>query len=155
MGASTDQIEREIGATRDAIESRIVELRQRGEKQVNRARQALLVAAALGAAIGVIAVGALIVYRYSRPLSKRERLARLVPPAVLKDLASARETLEVSVGRRLPPMRLYVNDRQVGKKQESSRVERLIVSGIRAAATAAVGEVFSRAVTTIRSKQAQ
>ena len=161
MGASTDQIEREIGATRDAIESRIVELRQRGEKQVNRARQALLVAAAplvaaaLGAAIGVIAVGALIVYRYSRPLSKRERLARLVPPAVLKDLASARQTLEVSLGRRLPPMRLYVNDRQVGKKQEPSRVERLIVSGIRAAATAAVGEVFSRAVTTIRSKQAQ
>jgi len=155
VGAATDQIEREIGATREAIESRIIELRQRGQKQVNRARQALLIAAIASAAIGVAAVGALIIYRYSRPLSKRERVTRLLPPGLVKDVAHARQTLAETVGRKVPPMRLYVNDNQVGKKQEPSRTEKMVVRGVQAAATAAAGEFFSRALRAARSSRDQ
>jgi hypothetical protein len=140
MGASSDQLNREIAETRSSIESRIVELRQRGRRQVRRYTRTAVIALGVGAAVGVAAVGAYVVYRYTRPPSRRERLQRLVPGAVagrLQDLGRLRESLELGLRRQIPSMRLYVGERQVGEEPSRSRVQRMAVEAAQAMGTAA------------------
>jgi hypothetical protein len=140
MGGSSDQLNRQIAETRSAMESRIVELRQRGRHQVRRYTRAALIAVAVGAAVGVTAVGVYAVYRYTRPASTRERIRRLVPTVVLdgwRDLSRLRETWELGLRRQIPSVRLYVGERQIGEKPPQPRAERIAIQAAQALGTAA------------------
>lgn len=140
MGASSDQLNREIAETRSSIEARIVELRQQGRRQVRRYARTALIAIGVGAAVGVAAVGIYAMYRYTRPPSRRERLQRFVPTAValrLRDVARLRESLELGLRRQIPSMRVYVGDRQIGEDPPRSRFRGLAVDAAQALGTAA------------------
>jgi hypothetical protein len=122
------------------MESRIVELRQRGRRQVRRYTRAALIAVAVGAAVGVTAVGVYAVYRYTRPATKGERIRRLVPAALLdrlSDLSRLRESWELGLRRQIPSMRLYIGERQVGEQPPQARTERIAIQAAQALGTAA------------------
>jgi hypothetical protein len=150
MGASSDQLERQIAEVRGSMESKIIELRERSRTQVRRISRTLVVAVGVGAAVGVAAVGVLVVYRLTRPPTARERLQRVIPPGLMKDLKRIRQTLELGVRRNLPPVRLYVGDRQLGEEKPASQWERIAVNAARAAATAAASAVVARLVDRVR-----
>lgn len=136
MGPSSDQIEREIGQVRGSMESKIVELRERGERRVRRARRAAVIVAGAGAALGVAAVSAFVIYRLTRPASARERARRLVPRRV--------SGLGSRLRRGVPSMRLYVGDRQVGEEPPTSKWEVIAVRAAQAAGTAAASAIAAR-----------
>jgi hypothetical protein len=151
MGASSDQLERQIAEVRGSMESKIVELRERSRKQVRRVSRTLVIAAGVGAAVGVAAVSALVIYKLTRPPTRRERLQRVVPPGLMKDLKRVRQTLELGLRRNVPPMRLYVGDRQLGEEKPASQWEKIAINAARAAATAAASAVVARLVDQLRS----
>jgi hypothetical protein len=122
------------------MESQIVELRERGARQVRRATRTALIVAGAGAALGVAALGAFVIYRLTRPVSTDERVRRLVPARVPRGLRQARRRLR----DRVPPVRLYVGDRQVGEERPETRWERIAVRAAQAAGTAAAGAIVSR-----------
>ncbi|MDQ6790400.1 MAG: hypothetical protein M3075_07090 [Candidatus Dormibacteraeota bacterium] len=136
------------------MESKIIELRERSRTQVRRLSRTLVIAVGVGAAVGVAVVGALIVYRVTRPPTARERVERVIPRGVMKDLRRARQTLELGLRRQVPPMRLYVGDKQLGEEKPSSQWERIAVNVARAAATAAASAVVARLVDQIKPGKA-
>jgi hypothetical protein len=150
MGASSDQLEHQIAEVRGSMESKIIELRERSRTQVRRLSRTLVIAVGVGAAVGVTVVGALLVYRLTRPPTKRERLQRIVPPGLWKDLQRVRQTLELGIRRQVPSMRLYVGDKQVGEEKPSSQWERIAINAARAAATAGASAVVARAMDRLR-----
>ena len=154
MGASSDQLEQQIVEIRGSMESKIIELRERSRTQVRRLSRTLVIAVGVGAAVGVTVVGALIVYRVTRPPTARERVERVIPRGVMKDLRRARQTLELGLRRQVPPMRLYVGDKQLGEEKPSSQWERIAVNVARAAATAAASAVVARLVDQIKPGKA-
>ena len=91
MGPSSDQIEREIAERRGSMESKIVALRERSRRQVRRASRTALVVAGAGAAVGLAVVGAIVIYRLTRPATPGERVRRLLPAG----LAGLTEALAV------------------------------------------------------------
>ncbi|HEY4883098.1 MAG TPA: hypothetical protein VII08_05625 [Myxococcales bacterium] len=136
------------------MESKIIELRERSRTQVRRLSRTLVIAVGVGAAVGVAVVGALIVYRVTRPPTARERVERVIPRGVMKDLRRARQTLELGLRRQVPPMRLYVGDKQLGEEKPSSQWERIAVNVARTAATAAASAVVARLVDQIKPGKA-
>jgi hypothetical protein len=132
------------------MESRIIELRERSRTQVRRLSRTLVLALGIGAAVGVAVVGGLLVYRVTRPPTTRERIGRVVPKGVLKDLRRVRETLELGLRRQVPPMRLYIGDKQVGEEKPTSQWERIAVTAARAAGTAAASAIVARLVDRIK-----
>jgi hypothetical protein len=132
------------------MESKIIELRERSRTQVRRLSRTLVIAVGVGAAVGVTVVGALLVYRLTRPPTKRERLQRIVPPGLWKDMQRVRQTLELGIRRQVPPVRLYVGDKQGGEEKPASQWERIAVNAARAAATAAASAVVARAMDRMR-----
>jgi hypothetical protein len=154
MGASSDQLERQIVEIRGSMESKIIELRERSRTQVRRLSRTLVIAVGVGAAVGVAVVGALIVYRVTRPPTARERVERVIPRGVMKDLRRARQTLELGLRRQVPPMRLYVGDKQLGEEKPSSQWERIAVNVARTAATAAASAVVARLMDQIKPGKA-
>lgn len=149
MGPSSDQIERQITEKRGSMESKIVELRERSERRLRRARRTALIVAGAGAAIGVAAVGAFLIYRLTRPTTTRERVRRLLPAPLTRMPRSLRHA-RLAAGKRLreglPPVRLYVGDRQVGEERPTTRWEQIAVRAARAAGTAAASAIASRLV---------
>jgi hypothetical protein len=154
MGASSDQLEQQIVEIRGSMESKIIELRERSRTQVRRLSRTLVIAVGVGAAVGVAVVGALIVYRVTRPPTARERVERVIPRGVMKDLRRARQTLELGLRRQVPPMRLYVGDKQLGEEKPSSQWERIAVNVARTAATAAASAVVARLMDQIKPGKA-
>ena len=154
MGASSDQLEQQIVEIRGSMESKIIELRERSRTQVRRLSRTLVIAVGVGAAVGVAVVGALIVYRVTRPPTARERVERVIPRGVMKDLRRARQTLELGLRRKVPPMRLYVGDKQLGEEKPSSQWERIAVNVARPAATAAASAIVARLVDQIKPGKA-
>ena len=144
MGTSSDEIARQIAETRDEIEGRIVVLRERGEVAVERGKRAALIAAGVGAGIAVVAVGAFLVYRMTRPPSTRERVERVIPSSWWERLTHLRRTVEEGFRRRVPPVRMYVGDRQVGEEPPSSSFQKLALRFAQAAGTAAGAALISR-----------
>jgi hypothetical protein len=138
MGPSSDQIEREIGQVRGSMESKIVELRERSERQVRRATGTAAIVAGAGAVLGVAFVGAFVVYRLTRPASARERVRRLAPSGLRRPRLRLRD--------RVPAMRLSVGDRQVGEEAPVTRWEKIAVRAAQAAGTAAAGAIATRLV---------
>jgi hypothetical protein len=132
------------------MESKIIELRERSRTQVRRLSRTLVIAVGVGAAVGVAVVGALIVYRVTRQPTTRERVERVIPRGVMKDLRRARQTLELGLRRQVPSMRLYVGDKQIGEEKAASQWERIAVNVGRAAATAAASAIVARLVDQIK-----
>jgi len=120
------------------MESKIVELRERSERQLRRAKRTALIVAGAGAALGVAAIGAFVIYRLTRPTTARERARRLLPRGLVAMPGRMRD--------RVPPMRLYVGDRQVGEEPRTTPWERIAVRAAQAAGTAAAGAIASRVV---------
>jgi hypothetical protein len=120
MAGSSDQLSQELGELRNSMESSIVVLRDRGQRQLKRATRVALIALGVGAAVGAAAVGAYVVYRATRPPTRRERMERLVPLGWWYRLRDR-------VRGQVPPMRLYIGDRQVGEERQEPRVERIAV----------------------------
>jgi len=151
MGASSDQLERQIAEVRGSMESKIVELRERSRTQVRRLSRTAVIAAGVGAAVGVTLVGAFLVYRLTRPPTRKERVQRVVPPGLWKDLQRIRQTLELGIRRQVPPMRLYIGDKQVGEEKPSSQWEKIAINAARAAGTAAASAAVARVFDRLRS----
>ena len=151
MGASSDQLERQIAEVRGSMESKIVELRERSRTQVRRLSRTAVIAAGVGAAVGVTLVGAFLVYRLTRPPTRKERVQRVVPPGLWKDLQRIRQTLELGIRRQVPPMRLYIGDKQVGEDKPSSQWEKIALNAARAAGTAAASAAVARAFDRLRT----
>jgi hypothetical protein len=145
MGPSSDQIEQQIVQVRGSLESKIVELRDRGERRVRRVKRTAVIVGGAGAAIGVALVGAFVIYRLTRPVTARERARRLLPRSIARLPRNVREARH-RFGDRLPPMRLYVGDRQVGEERPVTRWETIAVRAAQAAGTAAAGALASRLV---------
>jgi hypothetical protein len=143
MGPSSDQIEQQIVQVRGSLESKIVELRDRGERRVRRVRRTAVIVGGAGAAIGVALVGAFVIYRLTRPVSPRERARRLLPRGVARLPWNLREARH-RFGDRLPPVRLYVGDRQVGEERPVTRWEMIAVRAAQAAGTALAGALATR-----------
>ena len=144
MGSSTDEIAREIRETRQDMERRIITLRERGEVAVARSKRALLIAAAAGAAVGTVIVGAYVVYRMTRPPSARERLERVIPRRWWSRLDNLRDSIELGIRKQVPPMRLYVNDRRVGEEPPANTTQKVLMRVAQATGTAIGGAIVQR-----------
>ena len=144
MGDSADQISRQIEATREDIEDRIITLRQRSEVAIRRSRRALLVAAAVGGAVAVGVIGALVVYRMTRPVTRRERLLRVIPSSWWDRARTLSEGWRTGFRRQVPPVRLYVGDKQVGEEPPSSGTQKIVLRIAQAAGTAIGGALVQR-----------
>ena len=144
MGTSPDEISRQIAETRDGIEDKIVTLRQRSEVAVARGKRALLIAAGVGAATAVIVVGAIVVYRLTRPVTVRERVGRVIPWGWLERLQHLRKSLELGIRKQVPPLRVYVGDKQVGEEPPSNTAQKIVLRLAQAAGTAIGGAIVER-----------
>ena len=154
MGNSSDEIARQIAETRDDIEEKIVTLRERGEVAVARSKRALLIAAGVGAGIAVVAVGAFVAYRMTRPASTRERIERVIPSGWWERAMGLRRSVELGIRRQVPPMRLYVGDRQVGEEPPSSHLQKIALRFAQAAGTAIGGAIVHRVLSRFEDRAA-
>jgi hypothetical protein len=144
LGTSPDEISRQIAATREDIEDKIVTLRQRSEVAVARGKRALLIAAGVGAATAVVVVGAIVVYRMTRPVTVRERIGRVIPFGWFDRLQHLRKSWELGIRKQVPPMRLYVGDKQVGEEPPANSTQKILLRVAQAAGTAIGGAVVQR-----------
>ena len=153
MGTSSAEYERQIAEVRGSMESKIVELRERSRETIRRGRRAVLIAAGVGAGVGVAAATVFFVYRWNRRPTINERMERTLPGGWWNYLRNAREKFELGWRRTLPPVRLYVGDRQVGEEPPASTAwEKIVVRAAQAAGTAAAAAVVSRVVTQFRNR---
>jgi len=128
------------------MESKIVELRERTRDTMRRGRRMAIMAAGVGAALGAAAVTAIVIYRMSRPVTRSERVRLALPEGWWNWIRRAREKGELALRRGIPPVRLYVGDRQVGEQPASSSMEKIVIRAAQAAGTAAAAAIVSRAV---------
>jgi hypothetical protein len=144
LGTSSDEIARQIAETREDIEEKIVVLRERSARAVQRSKRALLIAAGVGAAAAVAIVGGIVVYRMTRPATVRERVLRVIPGGWFERLQHLREKLELGVRKQLPSLRLYVGDKQVGEEPPSNTAQKVGLRLAQAAGTAIGGAIVQR-----------
>jgi hypothetical protein len=152
MGPSSAEYEQQIAEVRGSMESKIIELRERSRATLRRGRRALLIAAGVGAGLGAAAVTAYAIYRWNRRPTVTERLERTLPGGWWNYLRNAREKFELGWRRTVPPMRLYVGDRQVGEEPPTTAWEKVAVKAAQAAATAAASAVVARAVSQLQGR---
>ncbi|MDQ6691164.1 MAG: hypothetical protein M3Z13_00195 [Candidatus Dormibacteraeota bacterium] len=126
------------------MENKIITLRDRSEMVVQRGKRTVYAAAAVGAALAVAVVAAVIIYRVSRPPTRRERLARILPRQVWMTLQQIRDSWELGVRKQVPPMRLFIGDKQVGEEPPSSGVQKIALRLAQAAGTAIGAAVVQR-----------
>lgn len=155
MAPRSDGIEREIAQTRADMEARIVELRRRARSRLRRARRALLISVAVGAMVGVAAVGVLVVQRLLRPPTARERLARVLPLDLVQDLARWRQRTQRRFRRGLPPIHVHIGEGEAEEARHRGRWEWIAVKAARAAGTAAAGALAGRLLEALRPGRAR
>jgi hypothetical protein len=144
LGNSSDEIARQIAETREDIEDKIITLRERGEVAVRRSKRALLIAAGVGAAAAVAVVGAIIVYRMTRPVSTRERIQRVIPAIWWERAKHLSDSWDLGIRKQVPPLRVYVGDKQIGEEPPSNPVQKIGLTLARAAGTAIGGAIVER-----------
>jgi hypothetical protein len=144
LGTSSDEIARQIAETREDIEGKIVTLRERGEVAVERGKRAVLIAAGIGAGILVVAVGAFVVYRMTRPPTARERIDRIIPTSWWERAVHLRRSVTTRIRDQVPPMHFYVGDHEVGEEPPSSAARKLALRFAQAAGTAIGGAIVQR-----------
>lgn len=134
------------------MESRIVQLRERTHRQAERAKRAILIAAGVGVTVAAIVGGFYLVRRLTRPPTTRERLQRVLPHSLISGAGALRSRLGGGFGRRVPPMGLYVGERQVGQKPKHPAWEGVALRAAKAAGTAAAGTLAARLLAGIRPR---
>lgn len=144
MGTSPDEIARQIAETREDIEDKIVILRERSERVVRRSKRALLIAAGVGAAAAAAIVGGIVIYRLTRPATTRERVQRVIPLHWFERLQHLRKSWELGVRKQVPPLRLYVGDKQVGEEPPANTAQKIGLRLAQAAGTAVGGAIVQR-----------
>jgi hypothetical protein len=154
LGTSSDEIARQIAETRNDIEDKIVTLRERGEVAVQRSKRALLIAAGIGAAAAVAVVGAVVVYRMTRPVTARERVERVIPSVWWERLKNLRDSWELGVRKQVPPLRVFVGDKQVGEEPPSNTTHKILLRLAQAAGTAIGGAIVQRVMSRFDRKDA-
>jgi hypothetical protein len=154
LGASPDEISRQIAKTREEIEDNIVTLRQRSEVAVERGKRALLSAAGIGAAAAVAVVGAIVVYRMTRPVTARERIERVIPATWWERARNLRESWALGIRKQVPPLRLYVGDRQVGEELPTNTTQKIVLRIAQAAGMAIGGAMVHRLMSRFDRKDA-
>jgi len=154
LGNSPDEISRQIAETREDIEDKILTLRQRSEVAVARGKRALLIAAGAGAAVAVAVVGAIVIYRLTRPVTVRERLGRVVPWGWFDRVGRLRESWELGIRKQVPPMRVYVGDKQVGEEPPSNTTQKILLRVAQAAGTAIGGAIVQRVMSRFDKRDA-
>ena len=152
MGASPDEISRQIAETREEIADNIVTLRQRSEVAVERGKRALVIAAGIGAAAAVAVVGAIVVYRMTRPVTARERVERVIPATWWERARHLRESWELGIRKQVPPLRLYVGDRQVGEELPTNTTQKIVLRIAQAAGMAIGGAMVHRLMSRFERK---
>ncbi len=149
MAPSSAEIERQIAELRASMESRVVELRERGRRSLGTARRAAVIGLGVGAAVGLIAVGVLVTYRLTRPPTREERLRRLLPrrsvPVISRVMGER--------PRRLPAVRLSVGEGREPTPTRVGLIERLAVQMARTAASAAAGAFAARLLSGLAERQ--
>jgi hypothetical protein len=135
------------------MESKIIELRERSRATLRRGRRALLVAAGVGAGVGAAAVTVFVIYRWNRRPTVNERLERTLPDGWWNYVRNAREKFELGWRRSVPPMRLYVGERQVGEEPATTAWEKIAVRAAQAAGTAAASAVVARLVSGVQNRR--
>ncbi len=146
MGTSPDEIARQIAETREDIEDKIITLRERGEAAVQRSKRALLIAAGVSAAAVVVVVGAIVVYRLTRPVSTRERFQRVIPAIWWERVKHLRDSWDLGIRKQVPPMRVYVGDKQVGEEPPPHTTQKILLRVAQAAGTAIGGAIVERVI---------
>jgi hypothetical protein len=146
LGTSPDEIARQIAETREDIEDKIITLRERGKVAVERSKRALLIAAGVGAAAAVVVVGAIVVYRMTRPVSTRERVQRVIPAIWWERVKHLRDSWDLGIRKQVPPMRVYVGDKQVGEEPPSNTTQKILLRVAQAAGTAIGGAIVERVI---------
>jgi hypothetical protein len=154
MGPSSGEIERQIADTREDMESRIVELRERSRRTLDRTRRVALMALAAGVVVGAAAGAVFVAYRISRPPTAGERLGRVLPAGWWSGLKHYRDRFELRVRQGMPAIRLYVGDRQVGEQRPETQWERIAVRAASAAGTAAAAAIVSRVASNLTGRRA-
>jgi len=152
LGASPDEISRQIAETREEIADNIVTLRQRSEVAVERGKRALVIAAGIGAAAAVAVVGAIVVYRMTRPVTARERVERVIPATWWERARHLRESWELGIRKQVPPLRLYVGDRQVGEELPTNTTQKIVLRIAQAAGMAIGGAMVHRLMSRFERK---
>ena len=142
MGTSTDEIRRELDATREDLDDKLDVLEGRARRVANTARPI----AAIGAAVVVAALaGRYFIYRLRRKPTPGERIAAILPDRVLR----ARDAAELRLRRGLPPTRLYIGDRRVGEEPPASGMQKIGMRLAQSAGTAAGSAIVAYALRSI------
>ena len=144
MGTSSDEIARQIAETREDIEEKIVVLRERSARAVRRSKRALLIAAGVGAAAAIAVAGGIVIYRMTRPVTVRERVQRVIHGRWFDRLQHLRDAWEIGIRRQVPPVRLYVGDKQVGEEPPANTTQKIAIRLAQAAGTAIGGAIVQR-----------
>jgi hypothetical protein len=126
------------------MEEKILELRERSEIAVRRGKRALLIAAGVGAAVAVGIGVAVVIYRVTRPATTGERLRRVVPFDWWDRVMDTIRTAELGIRRRVPPVRLYVGDQEIGEQPPSNTAQKVALRLAQAAGTAIGGAIVQR-----------
>ena len=130
------------------MESSIVVLRDRGKHELKRIEKMALIAAGVGAAVGVVVVGVLVIRRMRRPPTRRERIERVIPLGWW-------DRLQAGFVKQVPPVRLYVGDRKVGEEPEHRTWEQSALHVGEALATAVGTRLASTLLATFLERAVQ
>ena len=143
MGASTDEIHRQINETRDHIDQNLGVLEKRAAS--NAMRYGRIAALVLGV-VSVAGVGVLIYRRINRP-SRREQLQSMLVEA-LRDLPDSLRDLPEEVRGRLkkplPSIKVIVNGDEGRDPGRLERVVRKAAPAVAGMASTALIERFTR-----------
>jgi hypothetical protein len=144
MGASADEIDRQINETRDQIDQNLGVLEKRAAS--NAMRYGRIVAVVLGV-VTVAGAGVLIYRRMNRP-SRREQLQSMLLEA-MRDLPDSLRDLPDEVTSRLkkplPSVKVVVNGEDAGKQPGTlESVLRKVAPAVVGTASTALIERFTR-----------
>src|SRR5207302_88356 len=114
--------------------------------------RALLIGAGVGAGAAVLVVGGVVVWRMTRPTSMRERVERVIPPTIWERARHVVESVELGLRRSVPPVRLYVGDRQVGEEAATTRWEKIGLRFAQAAGSAVGAALIARLMGRLKAR---
>ena len=144
MGASSDEIDRQIKETREHIDENLGVLEQRAAS--NAVRYGKIAAVAVG--IVAVAGAGVLIYRRMNGPTRREQLRSMVIEA-LKDLPDSLRDLPDEVSARfekgLPSIKVVVNADQPEEPGTLKRIARRVAPAVVGAASTAVTARFTRA----------
>ena len=143
MGASADEIDRQIKETREHIDENLGVLEKRAASNAVRYGK---IAAVIVGVVAVAGAGVLVYRRMNRP-TRTERLRSIVIEA-LKDLPGSIRDLPDDVSARLkkpfPSIKVLVNDEASEKPGTMERVVRRVAPAVIGTASSALIERFTR-----------